>query len=301
MEKKRSVRWAAAALAGGALLLTGCAPEPPVLTPVAPPTDPETTEPEVHTLTWYTDQVWNERERLAQAEDIIEGCMAFNGFRYTPEVLSGASPEEPTPEALVEQASEQGYRIADEYEERGNDNPLDISGPNITYFEGLSEPKQQAYLDALEGTQETGFEGCRSEAQLFTMDNDPARIFQDDEFRDLIVALGALPDEINADERIVTLQSEWKTCLRESVSIEADQREDLPEVLKAELLSIGEPSEAALATFREREVSVAVADAECAVDVDWQGRMTEVRDELHASFVDDHLAELEAVVEKYRL
>ena len=284
----------------GTLALTACAPELP-MPPVLPPSETEEAEPEEHPLSWYIDQVWNEQERSAGAESIIAGCMAFNGFDYTPEVAVKKAERDMSDDEVLEAAEKNGYGVTDDYVAQLGENLHEVTGANAEYFEKLSAAKQKAYLDALDGTQENGFEGCRSEAQLFTMDHDPARIYQDDDFRDLVAALGALPETISTDARSVALNVEWAACMREERPIRSTERADVPEEMRENLQELGDPSEAELAEFRELEIAIATADATCAKSVGWSERIAEVRDEYETRFVEEHLDDLEAVVDRYGL
>jgi len=289
-----------ALLTAGMLALTGCADEIEIpVQPLPEPTEPEAPEPEFHTLDWYVDQVWDEHARVEQAEEIIAGCMAFNGFEYVPEVGSPSDTVEPSPEDSLAEAEQTGYGIVLSYRASIEIEDPIMSGPNAEYFESLDADEQQEYRDALDGTQEDGFEGCRSEAQLFTMNTDPSRVYQDEEFRELISELGALPSVIAEDERVLALQAEWQACMGGAGFAEPGPRDSLPDVLEDEFHALPDQSDELLEEFLAREIAVATADASCAITVDWDSRMAEIEEEYENAFVDAHQAELEALVEKY--
>ena len=296
----RSVLCATALLATGALLLSGCAEEIEIPVPPLPePTQPEPAEPEVHALSWYTDQVWNEHARVEQAEEIIAGCMAFNGFEYVPEVGEPSAEEETDPRAELAWAKRHGFGIVDAFLEGAADVEPEMTGPNAEYFAELDPEEQQEYRDALDGTQETGFEGCRSEAQLFTMNTDPARVYQDDTFRDLVAALGALPDEIAQDERVLAVTDDWAVCMSGHGYGDVTQRGELEAQLRDDFQAMPVQDEASLDEFLAREVHAATAEVECLIETDWYDVTREVEAEYEEDFVDAHLAELEALVDKY--
>lgn len=289
-----------ALLTAGMLALTGCADEIEIpVQPLPEPAEPEAPEPEMHSLDWYVDQVWNEHARVEQAEEIIAGCMAFNGFEYIPEVGSPSDDAEPTPEELLAEAERIGYGIVASYRASLDIEDPIMTGPNAEYFESLDADEQQEYRDALDGTQENGFEGCRSEAQLFTMNTDPSRVYQDETFRELITDLGAIPSVVAADERVGALEAEWQACMGGAGIADPGPRDALSDALEAEFHALPEQSDELLEEFLTQEIEVATADASCAITVDWASRMTEIEEEYENDFVDTHRAELEALVEKY--
>lgn len=268
--------------------------------PVPEPTQPEVIEPEIHSLSWYTDQVWAEHKRIEEAQDIIAGCMAFNGFEYEPEVAvddEDLSPGE-SEQVDLESAETQGYGIVADFLADQSDEELVLTGPNADYFEELDTATQEAYLEALDGTQENGFEGCRSEAQLFTMNTDPSRVYQDSEFRDLIRALGALPDTVAADERMTVLEDTWRACMSVQGLPEVERRAAMPEMLREEFEAL-EHTEESLDRFLTREITIATADVTCAAEADWAETVELIETDHHEQFVEEHREDLEALVDEY--
>lgn len=291
---------AAALLVAGSLVLTGCADEIEIpVQPLPEPVEPEPAPPEVHALSWYTDQVWNEHKRVEQAEDIIAGCMAFNGFEYVPEVGAPEADEAPDPQTVLVEAEAHGFGIVDAYLEGNSDDEPEMTGPNAEYFLDLDPDEQQDYRDALDGTQETGFEGCRSEAQLFTMNTDPSRVYQDDTFRDLVSELGALPSDIAQDERVRAATDDWAVCMSEQEYIDLAQPGDLEAQLQEEFLALPELTDDVLDEFFAREITAATTEIECLIEVGWYDINAVVEQEYEEAFVDEHQTELEALVDKY--
>lgn len=300
MAKSRSPLWATVVLIGGALILSGCATELPV-PPLPEPTQPEMVEPEIQPLSWYTDQVWAEHKRAKQAEDMIAGCMAFNGFEYVAEVGSSGNDETAIDreQNALEHARDDGFGLVSAYLASQEEVELTLGGPNAEYFEELAPDTQETYLEALDGTQENGFEGCRSEAQLFTMNTDPSRVYQDEAFRELVAALDTLPEEIAEDPRTNALQLSWNECMLEQGFTELTHRSELEESLQAELEALSDPTTEQLEAFREREIAAATAEMTCAIETQWAATTEAIEQEHHEQFVAERTEELEALITEY--
>ena len=283
--------------------LTGCA-DAEIEIPVQPlplpqPTEPEVVKPEMHSLAWYTGQVWNERARVEQAEEIIAGCMAFNGFEYEPEVAAGSLSDEVDPQSLLHEAEAVGFGIVAEYLAGQTEVDGVFAGPNAEYYEELAPEKQEAYLEALEGTQENGFEGCRSEAQLFTMNTDPGRVYQDDAFRALVTELNALPDRVAEDERAIAAEAEWASCMNTEGFTGVTEMGAIEAGLRDEFFTGADMSDDERDEFLGREIAAATAEVSCAITVGWYETIQGLETSYDEAFVEEHQTELEALVEKY--
>ena len=205
--------------------------------------------------------------------------------------------------------------------------------PNEKYVESLSASEQEAYYFTLYGDQEammvdTGdlaMEGESEEAVVEEPDpadlgcygqadaeisqtGDPATaIYEDPAYEELWTALDDFYNEMEEPEIVETLNEEWQKCMTDKGfgDLAADGREEVSTPLyeEYEALTAGdndaefvELDAEANAEFAKREIEIAVPDAECAKQVKFDERYAEGYNELEQVFVDQHKAELDALV-----
>ncbi|MBL3699749.1 hypothetical protein [Leucobacter luti] len=289
-------------------------------------------------------------------ENAVAECMTAEGFEYTPEKWVDGEPSDEDEDGdsagqewgSLEFAKTYGFGIADW---PGRDEALDdttielddeptAESPNIAYVEQLSESEQEAYADALYGTdtgaelpggdlevlaptveeeEEEDFEpganppaahvGCYQQAQAaLDLDADPyAEIYEDPAFQDLWDALDEYSENDIDPEVQATLDAEWQECMagKGLTSEAAGGREELASPLYDEYdqLAQGENEDDyidltgdAAAEFTQREIELAVPDAECAQSVRYDERLANAYNELEQAFVDQHKAQLDALV-----
>lgn len=336
MRKSRLALSALALISGASLLLTGCSG------------GGGATATEEENALWeyfsalesgeeWNQEMYDEQQKLEQ--DSIAACMTKQGFEYTPDIQSGGSvfmgedDEAEGPQwGTVEFAKEYGYGIVEWPESwgGGEEDLEEYVDPNADYVMSLSESEQNAFYEALHGPSPTEEEyaemeldenyewnpenqGCWGEA-MEEVQNDPtADMYEDPEFADLFASMELLWSDTESDDRIVSINREWMSCMAEAGYSEFSTRDEAQNQLNEEWYAITdalnanmgehdmwqEPSQEQQDEFQKHEIEVATADFTCAQDLKWDEIYTEVNNELSQTFVDSHKAELDAMVAKY--
>jgi hypothetical protein len=171
-------------------------------------------------------QRWEEEERLIQ--ESIRQCMAEQGFEYIPMDF-------PDEEFIFEEPDEEervrtmGFGITTwvDQEEQFFEGP-DWEDPNQPIIEAMSESERDAYFKALHGDWENfepqidpetgeeiwedmGFgEGCEGQAYEEAYGDDQ-RLWEE-----LGPELEAMHERIQADPRMVELQTQWASCMADA-------------------------------------------------------------------------------------
>lgn len=302
----RTVAPAIATFVGVSLFLTGCAEEiiPEPLPPIPAPEEPEEPEvSEVEPLSSFINAVWAEDARHKIAEQLVADCMAFNGFDYVPEPMPDHTPlplDGPAPGTL-EFAETYGYGIVTYPESVIPEDDLeDIEpGPNDEYFNSLDPEEQIEYTEALEGTAENKWEGCRFEARKYSASQDPDRVYDDPRFDTLMTALEELPDSYENDVRFVELRSEWLICMLTAGHSNVGERGETEAILTEEYAEVLADPNGDVEAFQAREIEIATADYLCAEEVSWDEVEQDIVDDIETEFVITYLADLEALVTRY--
>ncbi len=316
------------ALAALALLLSGCSGsdgEAAGATDAAEETSP---------LTEYLDAVYGgelspeeqEREFAEQqerTEELVAQCMQEQGFEYRPAtaagtVVSGEDVEwEPDDREWVAQY---GYGAVNSPYSEDPAPEEEFVDPNADYVASLSESEQTAFYEALHGpvpdeeelAEDGSYEydwtqaGCYGAAQHEVAGEDPA---QSEEFKPLFDAINELYSGTASWPGMSELDGEWAACMDAAGhgghATQADAQnsvyDDLNEVYEDVGTSedgtpTGEPDQAALDALAEREVELALADLDCREEVDYRDRSTQITREVEEQFIEDHRAELDALV-----
>ena len=262
-------------------------------------------------------------EDQARIEELVAECMQEQGFEYTPQTpsdtfVSGSDVEyEPDERDWVAQY---GYgAVNSPY----NEEPMpeeEYVDPNADYVESLSESEQQAFYEALSGPvpdedglgEDGSYEydwttaGCQGAAQHEVGGED---LSQSDEFKPLFEAIDQLYTGMASWPGMAELDGDWATCMDaaghggHATQMDAQNSvyDELNEIYESVSTSedgmpIGEPDQAALDALAEREVELALADLDCREEVDYRDRSAEITREAEQQFVDDHQAELDALV-----
>lgn len=205
--------------------------------------------------------------------------------------------------------------------------------PNADYVNSLSESESNAYYEALHGPQPSEEEmlameedgsyeynwetaGCygeaQHEAQLEVGGYQAAS--EDPQFADLFTSMNevwsVLYDEENPHEDVAKLNREWADCMAtagfsEFTSPNAAQQTLYDEYNELQSSGAGddgeyvEPSKADQKKFQEREIEVAVADTTCKKKGSYDDKITKLQFEIEQKFVDEHKAELDAMIAQY--
>ena len=204
--------------------------------------------------------------------------------------------------------------------------------PNADYVNSLSESEQEAYYEALSGPSPTEEEmlamedenyeyeynwetsGCYGYAQHETQqDSDPyTAASEDPQFADLFKAMeemwGNLYDEQNPNEDLAKLDRNWADCMAEAGVSEFTSPNTAQQMLFDEFNELSiisdegeyqEPSKEEKKQFQEREIEVALADTKCKKKLKYEDEQMKIIFAEEQKFVDEHKAELEAMVAQY--
>jgi hypothetical protein len=264
-----------------------------------------------------------------EIEDLVAPCMAEQGFEYIPWVypprLSVGTAPDLTPD---EYRAKFGYGIStDPVGPTGVARAAEPINPNRIISEAMSPAEFQAYQWALHGDSSTISEdtplqdrGCGGKAEQ-TVRGVEFALYDElgDERR-------ALRERIENNPRVVQATLEWSRCMTQAgfafASPEAIQEElaarsapfqmrgdpyevlsqaeidaltpDELEAFVAQLMILPPEEQTELDALQQFELEVAAADHECAGPLD--AVRYEVTVELEQEFVDEHLAQLEAIV-----
>jgi hypothetical protein len=132
---------------------------------------------------------------------------------------------------------------------------------------------------------------------------------QSEEFKPLFDAINELYADPSSWPGMAELDAEWATCMEDAghgghaSPMEAqnsvyDEMNKIYEDMEmsAEPTAPVEPDQAAMDALAEREVELALADLDCREATDYRDRHTEITAEVEQQFIDDHKAELDAMV-----
>ena len=312
-----------AALAVAALVLTGCSGGTPAAD--APAEGPLGR----YLSALYDEDEWSEdkmKARDAAIEEAVAVCMTKEGFEYQPNVQSyGYVTEDDADgpqwgsEAFVK---EYGYGYSQQPEMPDSGSEQEYVDPNQDYLDSLSESEQSAYYEALhgagpaddeigeDGSYEYDWEtaGCYGAAQ--NEQNEGKDPWTDPEFADTMASIEELWNASMTDPKMGELDAEWTSCMATAGYPEYQSRQEpsddvmersnaLWEDLSEAELEHG-PSKAALAEVQEFEIAVATADFQCAKKIKYDKRSEKIRFDLEQAFVDEHSAELDAMLAKYQ-
>jgi hypothetical protein len=105
------------------------------------------------------------------------------------------------------------------------------------------------------------------------------------------------------------LDAEWATCMEDAgqgghaspMEAQNSIHEEMNKVyenmdMSEEATAPPEPDQAAMDALAEREVELALADLDCREETDYRDRNAEITREVEQQFIDDHKAELDAMV-----
>jgi hypothetical protein len=263
-------------------------------------------------------------EQQRQQEELVAQCMQDEGFEYTPATDMGMSfasgdDTEWKPDDR-EWVAQYGYGAVTSPFSEEPPPEEEYLDPNADYVASLSESEQRAFYEALHGPMpdeeemaEGGeFEydwtqaGCQGAAQHEVAGEDPS---QSEEFKPLFEALNELYADTTSWPGVAELDAEWATCMEDAgqgghanpmeaqTSIHDEMNKVYENVdMSEEFTAPAEPDPAAMDALAEREVELALADLDCREETDYRDRHAEITREVEQQFIDDHKAELDAMV-----
>ena len=193
--------------------------------------------------------------------------------------------------------------------------------PNADYVASLSESEQTAFYEALYGPMPDEDEmaeggeveydwaqaGCQGAAQHEVAGED---LSQSEEFKPLFDAINELYVDMASWPGMAELDAEWATCMEDAghgghanpMEAQNSMYEEMNKLWEDLDMSADpsaapvEPDQAAMDEIAEREVELALADLDCREEIDYRDRHAEITREVEQQFIDDHKAELDAMV-----
>ncbi|MFV0434866.1 MAG: hypothetical protein ACK5LO_12890 [Leucobacter sp.] len=285
----------------------------------------------------YTQERMDEQQK--QMEELVAECMTKEGFEYKPNVQSQSvtisSSDEDIDWNSEEFVKEYGYGTVrwpgmEQTEEVSEE---EYSDPNEDYITSLSESEQQAFYETLYGPQPSEDEiaamededepqeydwttaGCQGAAEHEVRGDGMmgSAAYEDPEFTDLFSEMEAvwsvLYDEENPHEGLVALNREWEDCMADSgysaytsptdaqqQVMEEYEKLQMPDGEDGEYKELGKEEQD---EFAKHEMEVALADLSCKKKTDYEGKARKIQFDLEQKFVDEHKAELDALVAKH--
>lgn len=273
-------------------------------------------------------------EQNAKSEALIAECMTKEGFEYQPSTNSGSvmyssDTDGDEPEwGSLEFAEQYGYGITSwPGDDEAEEDVEEYVDPNGTYLESLSESEREAFYETLYGPQDESaldedgsYEydwktaGCQGAAQHELQDaqGGSQAAYEDPQFAELFEAMNAVyepfySEEANAPE-VADLDQQWASCMADRGIDEFTSPNTAAQEVSEEsnaLYSGGgedeysEPDQEQLAAFKKREIEVAVGDATCKKQVDYDQKLQKLTFAAEQEFIDEHRSELDALVAQY--
>lgn len=284
----------------------------------------------------FTQEKFDKQQQ--KTEELVAECMAKEGFEYTPNtnnggVMMSSDDEGDGPEwGSVEFAEQYGYGVVDfPGRETMTESPTEYTDPNQEYTDGLSPSEQTAYWETLNGPGPTDEEmaameegdgsyeydwktaGCYGAAQHeVSLTESPAAAAQEDpEFADMFAAMQDLYGPLNGsgdNAKLAEIDRKWADCMADAGFSEYPSPNEVMQSMHNEYSELSqsgpdgeykEPDAKAQKEFQEREISTAVADAQCKKDLGYDAKQREILFEIEQQFVDEYRAKLDALVAKY--
>lgn len=250
-----------------------------------------------------SDELQESADDLETAVDTaIMTCMKDAGFDYIPLaqssfVLTSSSVSDTQ---TLELARKNGYAIASEAETK-EDDPSKIP---TDYYDALTDAQRAAYDKALFGdplsvdtatdSPENESIGCQEKA-LRAVLGDTREVEQ--RYQTLVAQIDAVYETVTKDSRYSELMSDWSTCMSDKGFSYATQDEAETHFIKEVESALTEPDsqqdrDSALDAVKKDEIATAIADAQCAGEIDMDDRIFEISREKQQSFIDANRVEL---------
>ena len=282
----------------------------------------------------FSEETMNKAQ--AATEALIAECMSKEGFEYEPFDGSYSIAADPAPsgapeEGTLEYAEQYGYGLSDspgreQTETELDDQPEVPVDPNAEYFESLSESEQAAFTETMYGSSpdepadpdavyDWKQAGCQGAAQ-HEVEKDASGAtgaWADPANAELFESIGAVYTKYTNPENpapeTIILNEEWASCMAEAGFSDYGSPDDAVAALLSELNALSgtgaedeapvEPSAEDTAAFTKHEIEVAVADVKCNEKVGYDAEIKRLNDAAEQEFVDEHKAELDALLAKY--
>lgn len=283
-------------------------------------------------LTFLTEGP-NQEELENQAmeeEELVAQCMKKEGFEYIPVnrnvKVYDAETIESWGQGTLEFAQQYGYGIVDSpwlEDALVSAEETDYSDPNAGYTSSLSTEEQQTYWLTLQGkgdspedieASENGeyvFDwtkfGCNGWAQNEANKDSSYAFYEDPEFGELLDAIRGVWDTVQLDSEMEMLEAEWSGCMLDVGYQGLATRDDASSAMwdKYDALSgcsdnmCMEPAADKKDEFQEQEIKQAIADYNCAEQVDYDARLDVIDDRIQTEIINWYRPQIDAAILKY--
>jgi len=172
----------------------------------------------------------------ARRQELIRGCMAEEGFDYTPVMPPEDSFQAWNPEDEEEMVRTQGFGITTWYGNEDSFDPgIEWEDPNQEMVEAMSETEREAFYAALYGSEEEQMEGSVTEIDPetgeemtyyegfgFGCEGEASEEIWGDQsqtqdlWEELSPEMDAMYQRVEADPRVVELNEEWSACMADA-------------------------------------------------------------------------------------
>lgn len=258
------------------------------------------------------------RQQERRVEERVASCMAEQGFSYIPHLpvdVTVAPAEEDELSDPIENAHQNGYGITTGWVSLGM--PEEAVDQNLAITESMSETELSAYSAALNGgsfegdaeayAQNWELQGCTGLARHEVYEVDGGidaymAVHDDPRWSDLRADMAQLNTTAQNDPRTKELQLRWSTCMFEAgltfaSPLEAWESVDTAvhsAVETSQGVGLQGLSDEDVASLREQEIDVAVADFTCREATDYENEFVRIQFAIEQEFVDANAAELKA-------
>jgi len=264
---------------------------------------------------------WDDAEFVAAQEleeqELIAACMAEQGFEYVPYVAPplGTNDFDP-PRNSREYAVQFGYGFTEQHpDESGSWEDYDHDAdPNFAIRRALTPGEAEAYDRAIDGPPE-GWSyssetddpldadefGCRAAARS----REPAGVQTDATFIAARDRDGEIWNTAAADPRVTAALARWSSCMADAGWTGLEQLDDpKTRTFEWEEAAATRDAQGYLNTYGEKvaadERAIATADWDCRTSSGYDAWFAQVRNELQQAYVDDHRAELDAMLQTWQ-
>lgn len=258
-----------------------------------------------------------------KTEELVAQCMSKAGFEYAPDTrttqeVGGSDGIRVEPDDR-DWVAAYGYGLIDGPGEPTEERPIGPD-PNQPYLSSLSDAERAAYDQALWGTGPTpdadgedGYtwkdQGCQGWAGH---ELDGESLEESGEFNQLADAIARFEETSPSDPGYAALDAAWASCMNQAgysgFQKQQEARASVFEVMNAynenddgsnpDFGTARDPDYVKLA--RSVEIPLALADLDCREKTAYQQQHQQVQYALEQQFIDDHKAELDAAVERFR-
>lgn len=163
-----------------------------------------------------------------------------------------------------------------------------------------AEEEQEDNATPIDPTLDTGCLGAAQE-EIVGMDAGSSpltAVYEDPQWAELVDQMDNLSTKLESDPRIQDLNTKWTDCMADAghdFATSYDAQMSITQSLESAWGQNGiEPSDADMASIRDQEVALAVADYTCQDSIDFVAEQERVRFDLEQAFVDENTAELKA-------